>query len=107
MDRKMEYVPTRFWCHYVSGASRRFRCGFFWAKPDVRCAAMFDREIEACAMQMKADAFDQKQRHLEQLALLQQQLQGNRTRTERMLQDLRQDLKELETELEVLQTWER
>ena len=101
----MEYGPTKRWCRYLNGASRHFRWGIYWAKPDARCAAMFDREIEAQAAQMKADVLCQKYRHLEQISIFHQQIQGNRTRTEQWLQDLKQDLKELETELEVLQAW--
>lgn len=98
----LDYVPTLEWCRYLSGAPRRFRRGIAGSKADARCAAMFDREIAAMAALMKTDALRQKQRHLEILRQNRQELQGQRVRWTRWLEDLRRDLQVLEQELEAL-----
>ena len=96
------YELTWQWSRYLSGARRRFRRGFAKIQRDSHCAAMFDREIEAEAAQMKADALRQKEQHLAALRQNQDTLQAQRTQYRLWLQDLRRDLQELEVELEAL-----
>lgn len=96
------YVCTWEWSRYLSGARRYFRRGFAKAKADVRCAELFDREIEAGAARMKADALQQREWHLAALRQNLNALQGQRNQWSLWLEDLRRDLQELETELEAL-----
>jgi len=99
---QMEYVPSERWNWYLTGAGWRFRRGIAKARPDARCAGLFDREIEAQAVLMKAHAQNQKHVHLALLRYQAEQQQGCKAELEQWLQDLRQELKTLELELEGL-----
>lgn len=97
-----DYMFTKAWRRHMDCAAWHFRWGIVRAKPDARCASLFDREIESWAAQMKANALCQKQTHLAALRRYGELQQGRSAELTLLLENLRQDLRELEAELEVL-----